>query len=206
MIKATFEAGQLMLNLEQAPRVTSLQLQKWMTLFMARLHSAVVANIGNGGLIGRRSGNLARSIREEVTNNGSMVTGMVYPDRSKAIYGDINEDGGTIIPRRSKYLAIPLRAMMTASGVSKGSARDVFQNPSAFGYTGAFVAKSIIFGTRGRGKLATIIPLFVLKNSVTLPARRYMEQTLQQQLDWGMAKLEEITQETAQLILPGGAL
>lgn len=216
MIQATFDDKGLSLRLAQAPQVTSLQLQKWMTLFMARMHASVAANIGQGGFIGRRSGNLARSLKDEVTVGDSTVVGRVWPDPLKAAYGRVQEDGGTIIPKKSRFLTIPLAAMLTANGVARGNARDVIQNPSAFGYKSTFFHKGVLFGVpasgaRRRGLQSLIgaktrdavVPLFALKSSVTLPGRHYLEGTLKQELQFGMELLERITGETTELIFQG---
>jgi hypothetical protein len=121
----------------------------------------------------------------------------VFVDSSKAIYGNIQEHGGTVLPKKGQFLAIPLPAMQTRNGVSRGSAGDVKANPAAYGFVGTFVRKSVIFG---KMEDKSIIPLFALKKSVTLPARRYLELTLEQELKWGVNKLEEITRETVQLL------
>lgn len=78
------------------------------------------------------------------------------------------EDGITIRAKRAKYLTIPLRAAMTGTGRSRGNARTVGSR-----YQSTFVRKSkrgnlIMFGKRGK----RIVPLFVLKKSVRIKARR----------------------------------
>lgn len=88
----------------------------------------------------------------------------------------------TIRPKSKKFLTIPLKAAMTGAGVSKGPAT----SKSLWGDT--FVAKSkagnlIIFGkeryTKGkrtgemRGK---IVPLFLLKTQVSIPARVHTDE------------------------------
>ncbi len=92
----------------------------------------------------------------------------------------------TIRPKRGKYLTIPLKAAMTPSGVSRGSAM--------YGPWGeTFIARSragnlIIFGKKksyqsvkiGKQKVKGVsiikmgqeaVPLFLLKQQVTIPAR-----------------------------------
>lgn len=200
MITASFDDRGLGIRLNDAPSVTRRQLQRWMTLFMARLESAVKKNIGNGGLIGRRTGNLARSIRSVVITNGDQIVGEIGPDALKAIYGAIQEHGGTIFPKRSRHLAIPLRGMTTGAGVARGSARQVIQSPSAFGFKRTFFRKGIIFGVKDQG---SIVPLFVLKTQVTIPARHYLAKSLEQETAWGLDLLAQITQETTEIIFGG---
>lgn len=81
----------------------------------------------------------------------------------------------TIRPKTAKALAIPLKAALTASGVAKGSPRG-----GPWGET--FIKKGIIFGkskvmkgTKAGGLRSQIVPLFVLKQSVTIKARVHPE-------------------------------
>ncbi len=197
MITVTYEDHGLAVNLSRAPQVTTLQLQKWMTQVVEHLHAAVDRNIGDGGLIGRRTGNLARALRDRVFIDGGTITGEVWPDPDKAPYGRIQEEGGTVIPKRARFLAIPLDAMLTGNKVARGTAAQVFQSPAAFGFLRVFVRNGVIFGTRGMRQ--SLIPLFALKSSVTIPGLHYLDVTLRQELTWIIDALERITDETAQL-------
>ena len=98
-----------------------------------------------------------------------------------------------IVPKKGKYLTIPLPGAMTKAGVVKGGARS-----GQWGET--FVAKSkagnlIIFGrqrimTPGpkTGELkGQAIPLFLLKKSVVVPARVHPKEIL----DWIAPKIIE---------------
>lgn len=81
-------------------------------------------------------------------------------------YAAIHEHGGVISPTRGRMLAIPLRAVLTPAGVARKSPRE---------YMNTFIARSragnlIIFQKIARD---SIIPLFVLKESVTIPARHW---------------------------------
>ena len=200
MISLTYTDNGLSVNLAKAPQVTSLQLQKWMTQVVAHVHAVVARNIGDGGLIGRRTGNLARAIMDRVAIEGGQVIGEVWPDPSKVAYGAIQEFGGTVVPKHGQYLTIPIDAMLTSNGVARGTAAQVRDNPGGFGFTGTFVAKGVIFGKEGTGKRASIIPLFALKRSVVIPAHNYLDVTFQQELTWIMDALERIAQESVSLI------
>lgn len=197
MITLTYTDAGLSANLSRAPEVTAIQMQKWMDRVVKYVAAAVQKNIGADGLIGRRTGNLARAITSLVTITGAgQVVGTVWPNRDLVPYGDIHEDGGTIVPRHAQFLTIPLAAMLTGNGVARGTAQQVRQSPQAFGFTGTFVAKGVIFGKTGQ----QIIPLFALKSSVVIPARHYLATTLTQSLAWMQNDLERLTGESVTLI------
>lgn len=127
-------------------------------------------------ILHRRTGHLAQSIQSSVYQENGVVTARIGSgalNKERMPYAEIHEDGGTITPKRVKYLTIPLAAALTASGAPrKASARD---------WANTFVGKSkggalIIFQKVGK---KSIIPLYVLKRSVTIPARHYMSETLE---------------------------
>lgn len=192
MIGLTFDDGGLRVNLSQAQNVLSVQLQKWLTLSLAHLHAAVARNMGDGGLIGRRTGDLARALMTLVTIDDHSVSGDLFPDPDKVAYGSIQEDGGTIVPRNAQALTIPLEAMLTGNGVARGIAGQVRQDPEAFGFVATFIPKNhhVIMGKEPGGG---IIPLFALVPSVTIPARHYLATTLIQEWPWIADLLEQLT-------------
>lgn len=204
MINLTFDDGGLAINLAQAPKVVPQQLERWMTATVQHLHAAVNKNIGNGGLIGRRTGNLARSIQELVRVTPDGVIGEVWPDPTLIPYGGIQEEGGTIVPKRGQYLTIPLEAMLTGNGVARGTAAAVRANPGAFGFKASFVPKGheVIMGKQSNG---SAIPLFALKRSVTIPAHHYLATTLIQNWQWIADRLEAATGEIVKVLFGEGA-
>ena len=132
---------------------------------------------GSKDSLARRSGTLAaRTIPVPVRASGGIITagvtfGTVYAKTHIGYPGQTT----TIKPKRGKYLAIPLDAMKTKAGVARGGTAFAKQK---FGKT--FVQKSkkgnlIIFASKlkGRGKKrkSELIPLFVLKKSVTIKTR-----------------------------------
>jgi phage gpG-like protein len=113
-----------------------------------------------------RTGDLRRSIRAQPVERtvagvrGKVIAGQDLP------YAQIQEYGGTIVPVKAQYLAIPIGDTLTPAGVPRFGPREA----EAAGYK-TFIAKNIIFGTKP-GEAAT--PLFVLKKSVDIPARPFM--------------------------------
>jgi hypothetical protein len=107
-------------------------------------------------------------------------------------YAETQEKGGTIKPKKGKYLAVPLPAALTGAGVIKGdyNVSDLrtlklicFRSKAG----NLILAKKLDRAKRVRkfvvrNRQATyldgrfdFIPLFVLKNEVTIPPHGYME-------------------------------
>lgn len=128
-----------------------------------------------GSILRRRSGRLAASIGSRVTVSADGLMGVVgsgVRQGNRVRYAGIQETGGTVTPKNVQYLTIPLQAALTAAGVLRRGARewpDTFVKESKAG-------NKIIFQKRNK----TIVPLFVLKQRVNIPASRYMSVTLQQ--------------------------
>lgn len=205
MIALQFDDSGVRVDLQQARALPGVILQKWLADTLQHLHQAVERNIGAGGLIGRRTGNLARALRELVTVTPDGIVGELWPDPDKVAYGGIQEEGGAIVPRRGRALAIPLDAMLTGNGVARATAGQVRADPSAFGFQSTFIPKghAVIMGrTSGR---SSPIPLFALVSQVTLPARRYLATTLIQEWAWIADRLEQVTQETVTVAFALGA-
>ena len=122
--------------------------------------------------LSKRSGNLVAAIEGSVRVVGSSFETIEGSIGAPGVpYGRIHETGGTIRAKNVKFLTIPLKAALNGDGTPiMNSARD---------WPNTFVAKSkagnlIIFQKRG----TTIIPLYVLKSSVKIPARLNMRTSL----------------------------
>ncbi len=120
--------------------------------------------------LSRRTGGMVQSIIESVEVNGQTfdtIRGTIGGN----LIARVQEFGATITPKNAKFLTVPLPAALDGNGVPlKKRARD---------WPNTFVAKSkagnlIIFQRRG----AEIVPLYVLKTSVTIPPRLGMQTTL----------------------------
>jgi hypothetical protein len=122
--------------------------------------------------LSRRSGDLVNAIMGSVKVNGNTfdtIEGEIGAPGIK--YARIQELGGTITPKKAKFLAIPLPAALSSTGIPL--------MPGPRDWPNTFCRKSkagnlIIFQKRG----TTIVPLYVLKLSVTIPPRLNMRTTL----------------------------
>jgi len=120
----------------------------------------VVSDYLSGQSLKRRSGLLAKAVqgwREAPLEGVVGVKAGSGVDRYKWLLGDEEK---TIVPKRSKFLAIPIGEGLTASGVARySSPRQV---------EGGFFVKTggrLLFGYK-RGKKGKFRPLFVLVKSV----------------------------------------
>ena len=141
-----------------------------------RIVGVVVANdlkrnISNR-ILKRRTGHLAKSIQSKVVmdrNGVSTVVGSGVKTGNRLPYADILERGGKIVPKKVKYLTIPIGINLTPAGVMRKKARQ---------WEGAFFLKSganLIMAIReGKG----IKPIFFLTKKVIIPAKRYMAKTM----------------------------
>jgi hypothetical protein len=120
--------------------------------------------------LSKRSGSLIETIIGSVTVSGSTFA-TIQGTIGGSMIAAVQEFGATITPKTAQFLTVPLPAALDSNGVPlKKSARD-WQN--------TFVAKTkkgnlVIFRKDG----AQIVPLYVLKTSVTIPARLGMQATL----------------------------
>jgi hypothetical protein len=108
----------------------------------------------------KHSQNLQKGLNYELTEDGA---GLRIYNTEK--YSRIQEYGGTITAK-GKMLSIPLAAALYPTGIAR------WPGPTQTSYAKTFVKKSkagalIIWGVKGKD----IIPLYVLKNRVEIPAR-----------------------------------
>lgn len=161
---------------ELDPKTRGGAIEKGMLKAGADTMGELVNNVSNK-ILKRRTGALAQSIGFRLKNDDdgvSVIVGSGFAQgRERVVYANIHEEGGTIRPKTAKYLTIPLKAAQTPAGAPRFTARQ------AEGiYEGTFFRRSqagnlILYGKTGK----TITPLFVLKDSVVIPARRYMSIT-----------------------------
>lgn len=146
--------------------------------FLENVVAALTARHGNpypGGTTGNslslRSGNLVESLQQSIFVKGSNLDNMIG-EIGGAFYARIHETGGTITPKKGKYLTIPLPAALNSNGTPiKSKARD---------WDKTFILKSkkgnlLIVRRDGRH----LTPLYLLKTSVTIPARLNLGSTVE---------------------------
>ncbi len=140
-----------------------------LTTFGARyIEALALRNNGRPGTI-PRTGNLRRDWNTSVQMGAAEAHLVIHSTGAADKYAGLQEFGGTITPKRSKYLWIPAKANLTAAGVAR-------LTPTQARQQGGFFAKGAFFGrpqtkrdARGVGPHA--VPLFWLRKSVTVPAR-----------------------------------
>lgn len=135
-----------------------------------------------------RSGRLRESIGSVTTGN-SLDTLRLKVFSAGTKYAQIQESGGTITPKRAKFLAIPLPAVLTAAGVPDfPSARafiDAHPGQTFFLRTEAGGTEHLLLmwkqaGSKSRKRIGlgnskaareTAIPVYKLVKKVTIPPR-----------------------------------
>lgn len=128
----------------------------------------------SGKILKVRSGRLRSSIGSIVIQRNNEPVGIIgsgVRQGKRVPYADIHETGGIITPKRVRWLTIPLRAALTPAGVPRGRARDFAD--TFFAWSGGNL---FLFQKQGQN----VIPLFILKKSVNIPARRYMSRTAEE--------------------------
>ena len=207
MLEITTNANVLAVRYGDAAKLVASTIVQALRDIGTHLHRIVVnEKLSRGGILEPRTGTLKRSVRSAANDSRAITvtpteaSTRVWFDPGIAIYGHVQEVGGTIHAKRVANLTIPLPAMQTAGGVARGTAREVIANPMAFGFWRTFTAKRVIFGAT---RFDDITPLFVLRPSVTLPARAPLATTLQDERGWIGQRIGAATEAVAQEL--GGA-
>ncbi len=167
-------------SIETSPERVSDVLRKHLEEFLNEIAKAMAERHGTpypGGTtensLSARSGFAKQQILGSVKVTGEqLATIQGTIGGGKAYYLKTHEYGATITPKKAKYLTIPLPAALNSNGTpKKKSARD---------WINTFVATSkkgnlIIFQKTG----SKIVPLYVLKKSVTIKPRLGMRKALE---------------------------
>jgi len=138
----------------------------------------------SGSTLSRRSGALVSAIQNSVKVYGNTLRDIQGTIGAPGLlYGRIQETGGVITPKRAQYLTVPLPAALNADGTpKKRSARD---------WDKTFIIRSkagnlLIVQKNGRD----LVPLYVLRTSVTIPSRMQMRKTLETGLGYFVDKAQ----------------
>ena len=130
----------------------------------------------SGEVLNVRTGSLRKSIDHEIVTDPDRITGEVVVREGPASkYAGIQEEGGTIVPKNAKALAVPLPAALTARGVLKGkynaaNLRELDLVLIKNKKSGKALLAEVVEGRR-KNRLRY---LFVLKPSVTIEGQHYM--------------------------------
>ncbi|HUY27222.1 MAG TPA: hypothetical protein VMV27_07345 [Candidatus Binataceae bacterium] len=165
---------EVLARLGNAPGKITARIRKTMReLQMQTVQAAKDAYRSSG--LHSRTANLINSIQPgRFSADESRVEAEVVAGGGEMFYARMQEYGGTVTPKNSRFLTIPLDAAKTPMGVGRWSARTIIADPSAGGYTGTFFKKGVLFGKRGH----EVVPLFALKSSVAIPGRAFMRPAL----------------------------
>lgn len=117
----------------------------------------------------RRTGRLmnAWGSNKTITEKGNEVIGEMTSEGVP--YAAIHEYGGTITPKSAKNLTIPTDNNRRADGSAIMTAKELFSSGKSF------VRNGTAFMTESKGK---IVPMFLLRKSVKIPARPYIRPAL----------------------------
>lgn len=149
--------------------------KKAWTVLTLKAEDALALNITNK-ILNVRTNRLRGSISSRVIQTKDNIEGIVgsgVRQGDRVPYANIHETGGTIRPKNSRWLTIPLKAAKTKGGDLRGiSARDF---PNTFVRIHS-AERGTIYQRQGNA----VVALFLLRKKAVIPARRYMSRTLEQ--------------------------
>lgn len=121
----------------------------------------------------KRSGKARRAVRVamERSSGKADVAVRVYWAGSSARHGPVLERGATLQPKVASKLTVPIGRARTKQGQARFKAKDLRDNPTAFGYERSFVRNDVVLGVRGDDLEA----LFKLRSSIVFPRRSYFK-------------------------------
>jgi hypothetical protein len=156
-----------------------------------RLHNMVLRRIGErcvgnakqywltGQSLHVRTGKMRNTVTYKMDGNFMVIVG------SNAPQGAIHEFGGVILPRRAKYLAIPMNAQ--AEGKSPRAFPDLFPIRSKDGRL--FLARRPMFIARRKANTGgAVVFMYALKRSVTMPRRPWLSPAIHYTFESGQAQ------------------
>lgn len=165
-------------NLNRSLKGVDVEIKREMRVFLQSVAQDLAAFHGSdwspGGepsaRLKRRSGRAIRSIVSSVKVRGSSISS-IRGEIGGIGYLRIHEYGGTVTAKNSRYLTIPLPPALRANGTPiKKRARDW---PNTFVITSK-KGNKLICTKRG----GALVPLYLLKKSVRIPARLGMRRRL----------------------------
>ena len=171
MIEFELTAPDLSMVAEKARAAMNKALASWGRSYWRRLVEERLS--GRPGL-NRRSGNLSRDWVVETSGDADEMSVTVRTQGAANAYAGIQETGGTIKPKNGRYLWIPLAANLMSNGTARLTPSQAIQQPHFISWNKGpiFFGKSPVKQSKKAfAQNFGIVPLFVLKTSVTIPAR-----------------------------------
>lgn len=150
--------------LQRAGQLPRRRMREILNKWRFALASKITSNL-TGGVVNKRTGNLLKTVRPhqnltvvETSENNYLVT---FKNKI-AVYGVPLETGGTITPKSSRYLTIPLRQRTSGKPIPITRYKNKFFRPSKRN------PENLIAYWR-KTKNAAPVPIFVLAKKVELP-------------------------------------
>lgn len=124
--------------------------------------------------IPKRTGRARRAIfsRFDRVREQNDIAILVGGNVAKAPHLKTLEEGATIKPKRARMLTVPVGRAANRHGVAKFTARELKENPQAFGFASTWIRDDVILGETLGGKVE---PLFALRQSIVFPRRSYVK-------------------------------
>ena len=182
MIEFELTAPDLSMVAGKARTAMNKALASWGRTYWRRLAKERLS--GRPGL-NRRSGNLSRDWVVETSGEAEEMSVTVRTQGAANAYAGIQERGGTIKPVNGRYLWIPLAANLMSNGMAHLTPSQAIQQPHFIRWDRGpvFFGKSPVKQSKKSfAENFGIVPLFVLKTSVTIPARMGAGQLFQSML------------------------
>ena len=182
MIEFELTAPDLSMVAGKARTAMNKALASWGRTYWRRLVEERLS--GRPGL-NRRSGNLSRDWVVETSGEAEEMSVTVRTQGAANAYAGIQERGGTIKPVNGRYLWIPLAANLMSNGMAHLTPSQAIQQPHFIRWDRGpvFFGKSPVKQSKKSfAENFGIVPLFVLKTSVTIPARMGAGQLFQSML------------------------
>lgn len=120
--------------------------------------------------IPKRTGRAQRAIfsRFDRVRDQNDIAILVGGNVAKAPHLATLESGATIKPKRAKMLTVPVGRAANKHGVARFSAKELKENPQAFGFASTWIRNDVILGETLGGKVEA---LFALRKSIVFPRR-----------------------------------
>lgn len=101
--------------------------------------------------------------------------------QSKSPYAKIQDKGGTIVPRKRRFLTVPIHPMA--------------KRRSLLTFAGTFVRNGIVYKKVGKG---SVIALYSLQKSVTIKGTRYLRKSGKKIRKYAKARITQAVRELVQ--------